>query len=240
MKNQQRYFIELLISTMNSSGFVYRSIPKSVFISFLKLRDEYVGEKKRLKQEYDLSSRKYFEENISVPEYEDKLESKIQSFKRVVESLSPVSSYEFKQKDSLKNEYKKLYNFYCSKTGHKRGKPLTVNKYERVDLISTQKKINQIGRDCLEVELLSEIQDELEFSEIYTSFDLKIIDSVADACWEIFETYENISREKLISKVSNEYFIKKYEDLEAKEREKKVKRTAQQWVNDNQENLQIM
>lgn len=239
MQKQQRIFIELFITTINSSGFVYHSLPRRIFISYLKLSGEYKAEKEQLIQKYDRTSKTYFQEHISVSNFEEELNEKLESFQRRTESISTVSSYEFSPNDSTEHEFQSLIEYYYSKTGHKRDKPLKVNRYDQVDLISTQKKITQIGRDCLELKVLSEIQDELSFSDIYTHSDLKIADTVADACWELFQADNSISREQLINSVTHEYFIKRYEDLPVKDRDKKVKRTAQQWVNDNQESLQI-
>jgi len=225
-----------LITAINSSGFLFRSIPEAVFTSFLKLNNENKEEKKKLKQKYNRSSRTYFEENISVSERKNKLERKIESFRRRVESISPISSFEFYPNDALEKEYKELYEFYCSKTGQKREKPLTINKYEKGDLISTQKKINQIARDCLEVELLSEIRDELEFSEIYTSADLKRVKGVADACWDLYESNNDITSSKLIQRVLSNYHITYYDGDSLEETKRKTKKAVKQWIRDVKEN----
>jgi|GEM_PF-3053349 len=232
MKNKQRFFIELLMTTINSSGFVFRSIPKTAFTSFLKLNEEYEREQEKLKQKYNRSSKTYFEENISVSGREDKLKNKMRSFRRRVESISPISSFEFYPNDALKYEYKELYDFYCSKTGHKRDKPFPVNKYEKIDLISTEEKINQIAKDYLEIDLLLEIQDELEFSEIYTSSDLNKVEIAADACWELYKSNNDIGKTELINQVLNKYHIQKYNQLSKEETEDKTRSAVKQWIRD--------
>jgi len=235
MKNRERFYIELLITTINSSGFIFRSIPKAVFTSFLKLNDEYKGEKKKLKQKYNRSSRTYFNENISVSERKDKLERKIESFWRRVESISPISSFEFYPNDALEKEYKELYKYYCSITGLKRGRPLKINNYGEGDIFSTKKKVDQIARDCLEIELLSEIRDELEFSEIYTSADLKRVKGVADACWDLYESNNDITSTKLIQRVLSEYHITYYDGESSEETKRKTKKAVKQWIRDVKE-----
>lgn len=239
MKNKLRFYIELLATTINSSGFLIHSIPKAVFISYLKLNEEYEQVQGKIQQKYDRTSKKNFEEEVSISKCRDTLERKLESFQRRVESLSPITSYEFYPNDSLKTLYKDLYNFYCSKTGHKKEKPLKINKYKGADLISTEKKIRFIAKDYVKIELFDEIRDELAFLDLYSLSDLNIVDSVADACWDVFQSNNNITRKKLIERVQVEYFIKKYDDLATTARQKKVKRTAQQWVNDNRDKLKI-
>lgn len=239
MKSKRRFFIELLLTTINISGFLGRTIPNSVFISYLKLIKEYQKLILSLEDKHHGTTRANFEKTYSISQQENEIRNKVQSFKNRAEQVAPINTYDFYPNDALQKKYKDLYSYHRSKTGHIEGKPLTINRYREEDLIANDKKLKVIAKECVKVQLLEKIKDELEFSEVYTSADLKVVEGAADACWELYRSKNDITSTQLMQRVLSEYHIKRYDSFSPEETERKTKNAVNQWIRDVDKNKGI-
>lgn len=244
MNNINQLYIELLVSAVQSSGFVHWSIPSSVFETYLELKGRKDEIMEGVKSEYHGITKSYFEKSINLDDRQQDLDTKVNSFKDILARAESIGADEIDLSSSQTKALLPAYDFYCSKTGHKRNYPFRVHRLSSSSFSKLEGMVEQIGKAALELKILHGINDHLAFSEEYLPIEDEVIekksvDRVADACWEVFNSNNDIHREELVDTVLKGFRFERYADLSPRETNRKVKKTAKQWVRDNEDDLQI-
>ncbi|REL24810.1 hypothetical protein DYD21_16755 [Rhodohalobacter sp. SW132] len=225
-------FLDLLYLAETGSGFVKQTIPESIFIDYLKLSGRYEQLKQQVGKNFERITKDRFQKEYP-PESWPRVDKKIETFSRKLNQFDydndVISNYHHYDDEYIKN----AYQYYCDKTGHIYGKSISAKSISNRDSIKMVNMIEAIGGAILLRETLQEVQDHLEFNDIYSPIDeLQKFDKVADACWKFFNDNESITQEEILFRIKFKSYFTNYAHLPTKEAKKKASEAAKQWFRD--------
>lgn len=240
MEDESKLYIEIVVSVYNVGGSLGKQITRDVLEGYLEVKEEKEELTQRLKRSYYRIAREEFKE-INFESYKSELSKKIDSLDSILFALKPNEFIDYTIDRECNKKLNPAYEFYSEKTRSKRGNPIKLCRLKEPTLKKIEDLFIKVGKDSIELDILSEIKDYLVFKERYlpVEMDIKEVEKVAHACREIYESNNKIPREDIHEKVLSQYYILSYEDLEFDEYQKRVKKVSKQWVRDNEEKLNI-
>lgn len=236
LKTPERIFLDLLYLAETGSGFVMQTIPESLFIDYLKLSGSYEKLKQQVDQPFERITKERFQKEYPFEGWPD-IDKKIETFSRKLN--------QFEHEDDVISNYhqyedvyiKSAYQYYCDKTGHIEGKPISVKTISDRDSNKMVSMMEAIGKSILLKETLHEVQDYLVFDDVYISSNKELVESPALACskvyFEIYDGIKPVNSERLKQQVLKRYNFKLYADSSHKEALKKSKKAVREWIRRN-------
>lgn len=225
-------FLDLLYLAETGSGFVKQTIPESIFIDYLKLSGRFKELKQKVVQPFERITKDRFQKkypSVSWPDIGQKIETFSRKLNQFENDDDVISNYHQYDDEYIKN----AYQYYCDKTGHIYGKPISTKSISNRDSIKMVNMIEAIGEAILLRETLQEVQDHLEFNDIYSPIDeLQKFDRVADSFWKFYNDNESITQEEILFKIEFKSHFTNYAHLPTKEAKKKALEAAKQWFRD--------
>lgn len=236
LKTPEGIFLDLLYLAETGSNFFKQTIPESIFIDYLKLSGSYKELKQKVDQSFEgITKERFLNEHPT--ESWPHIEHKIEVFSRKMEKFD----YEddgFSNYHQFEDEYlKNAYQYYCDKTGHIHGKPISTKTISDRDSIKMVNMMESIGEAILLKERLEDVRDQLEFDDVYTSSDKVLVESPSLACskvyYELYDGEESVDSEKLKQRVLERYKFKIYADSSTKVALQNSKKAVREWIRRN-------
>lgn len=239
MKSNKQLYIDCLVTALKKQAFSVEPSSK-VFLDYLDLTEDRQAIEKKLRKKYEGVSKKSYEQKVDLDELKKEKNEMISSFKRIANDIDIEDTLQISFQDYSKKKFGSVFNFYIKITGQIRDKPAEIYEIRKNILISLENSIRKIAEKILQISLSEKIQDALKFEERYNPDDLIIKKKVADACWDIYEKNKNITKKGLLGELLVKYYISKYEIDSPQEAEKKIIKTAKQWIRDAKRNKGII
>ncbi|WP_421774248.1 hypothetical protein [Gracilimonas sp.] len=239
MTDTQSRYIELFFTAIKTSSYSDIEPKPAVYIDYLSLNElpeEYL---KQVRSKFDGSSKEQFQKKLSINDLSKSLRKKVKALHQIIDRIN----YQNKKTipHAVINSEKalsKVYNFYIKKRAHKYESDVILFEISEENTLNISNMLQIIGKEYLQLQVIKEIDEHLEFNEYYSKQDKKIVKKSADACNVIRQQLEknsqSITIEELLKKVLNEFYIKKYANKSAQERKKLTKKAVFEWNRVNQ------
>lgn len=246
-KWQSKTFIEILVSAIKLESYSNKQVPRQIFHDYLEINDKKSTILLDLRNEYDGISKDYFKKKVeSADDFKKSLVDKIESFERICRRTRTKTLVQFEPTIIINSDTQSVCDFYNKRTGQNSVKPFRIYSLPEEEVPKFDSFCTEIGKESLELEIISDVEDHLSLKSYYSSKKLKVVDKCADACWSLYNELSDfgnkeidINRQEFRNKILQRFHIRSYAKYEPAKAKKKIKDAVSQWIRDVKKNNNI-